>query len=604
MTSLLQSIDDAVFHFLNHTLANPVLDKIVKLAADREFMAALVGLIIFVLLWKGGPRERLVAVLLIGCLAFTDLTVHYVLKPIFQRLRPCQIMILKHAPEGHGGSYSFPSGHAANTFGIAVLLSCYYRRLLKPTVIFATFIAISRIYVGKHYLTDIVAGAVYGTAVATLFLWLTRRWRDLPSSDFILSLGKRPPGGAVQPLADEFVTVLESPDPKTIYYCSPGVAVLESGRIVATAGLRGPGMEGDARGHGIVFTSDDRGKTWDRRTDFPFTHARPFVAGGSVYVLGQMDDLTIMRSDDDGETWSEPVTLTDGERWHASATNVLYAKGCVYLVMEKRAHMDCKAWGPSVLAPVLLRGTIGEDLTKRESWTFASVLAFRDAVPTEALDYFGVPFYETPPKAAYTPAPGRGCAPIGWLETNVVQIVDPDHYWYDPDGRTFHLLMRAHTGGTGYAAVAKVVEGKDGSMTTMLETMPSGKKAAYVPCPGGQMRFHILYDETDKLYWLLSTQATDSMTRAERLDAERYNLPNNERQRLQLHFSRNCIDWCFAGIVAMGPSQKQSRHYAGMAIAGDDLLVLSRSGDARAKSAHDGNLVTFHLVKGFRKLVY
>ena len=117
--------------------------------------------------------------------------------------------------------------------------------------------------------------------------------------------------------------------------------------------------------------------------------------------------------------------------------------------------------------------------------------------------------------------------PMGWLETNIAQIHDPDHYWFDPKGRSFHLLMRAHTGSTGYAAMAKVTENEDGSMTTSLETVPSGKKMLFLPLPGGQMRFHINYDEKTKLYWLLSSQATDSMTRAEKLPDDRYSLPNN-----------------------------------------------------------------------------
>jgi hypothetical protein len=126
----------------------------------------------------------------------------------------------------------------------------------------------------------------------------------------------------------------------------------------------------------------------------------------------------------------------------------------------------------------------------------------------------------------------------------------------------------------------------------------------FLPFPGGQMRFHVCYDTKTKLYWLLSSQATDSMTRADRLPPERYDLPNNERHRLVLHFSKNMVDWCFAGVVAIGGSPRQARHYAGMAIDGDDLVILSRSGDARAKSAHDGNLITFHRVKNFRELVY
>ena len=64
------------------------------------------------------------------------------------------------------------------------------------------------------------------------------------------------------------------------------------------------------------------------------------------------------------------------------------------------------------------------------------------------------------------------------------------------------------------------------------------------------------------------------------------------------------MDWCFAGRVADTGEYGQGRHYASMVINGDDLHVLSRSGDARAKSAHDGNLITFHTIPGFRNLIY
>ena len=164
--------------------------------------------------------------------------------------------------------------------------------------------------------------------------------------------------------------------------------------------------------------------------------------------------------------------------------------------------------------------------------------------------------------------------------------------------------MRAHTAGTGYCAIAKVTELEDGSMETSLITAPSGRKWVFLPMPGGQMRFHLLYDPVTKLYWLLSTQATDSMTRIERLSSERYNIPCDERQRMQLSFSKNCVDWCFAGIVAAGDSEKQSRHYASMAIDGEDLVLVSRSGDAKAASAHNGNFISFHRISNFRSLIY
>jgi hypothetical protein len=267
--------------------------------------------------------------------------------------------------------------------------------------------------------------------------------------------------------------------------------------------------------------------------------------------------------------------------------------------MERRIHFDHQGWPVSELAPVLMSAPVEADLTRPESWTFASELSFRDIGEEPRL--IGVPFWGVGPT---DPEGRRVMHPPGWLESNVVQFTAPDHLWHDPRGRTLHLWMRAHTGGTGLACIAKVVEGEDGSLETGLERAPSGEPVLYVPCPGGHMRFHILQDPETGLYWLLSTLATDSMVRPDRLPAERYNLPNNERHVLALHFSRNCIDWCMAGLVARGGSPRQARHYASMVIDGEDLHVLSRSGDHRARTAHDGNLITFHTVRNFRDLAY
>ncbi len=423
----------------------------------------------------------------------------------------------------------------------------------------------------------------------------------------------------IEALAGDYTVLYASPEPRKICAYSPGICRLASGRLVATIDLGGIGVaefdgakcESSLMGipfQGRIFTSDDHGRTWIERAAFPFMHARPFAAGKSVYILGQAGDLCIIRSDDEGETWSAASRLTRGEKWHQTPANVHYANGCVYLVMERFGVPRCKGWNPCEIIPVLMRGHTNDDLTHQDKWTFAFSEPFCDIVPDRELEWHGLPFFPAWYPAWYTAAPGRGCAPAGWLETNVVQFTDPDHYWHDPAGKTFHLWARAHTGITGYACVMKVTEQGDapgsGEMITEFQTAPSGKKMLYVPCPGGQMKFHVLHDEQTQLYWLLSTQATDSMTRADRLPPERFGLPDNERRRLQLHFSKNMIDWCFAGLVDVGPADNAARHYASMIIDDDDLHVLSRSGDERAKTAHDGNLITFHTVKNFRGLVY
>ena len=152
-------------------------------------------------------------------------------------------------------------------------------------------------------------------------------------------------------------------------------------------------------------------------------------------------------------------------------------------------------------------------------------------------------------------------------------------------------------------AVERVVDGKE-VITIECEKNPSGKRVIFLPMPGGQNKFYIKYDEKTKLYWLVSVQVRDSMTRIEYLSEDRYNVPSDERDRLALHFSKNMVDWCFAGLVVQSGFEKRSRHYASMDIDGDDLIILSRSGDEDAHSAHDGNIITLHRVKNFRELVY
>ncbi len=429
----------------------------------------------------------------------------------------------------------------------------------------------------------------------------------------------------MKPLANDFLTIYHSEPGTKVFTYTPAICILDNGRYVFTGDLGGDDVKSlpdyadikpsprGAKAYGHIFTSDDKGKTWQRKAVRSFDHARPFAVGNTVYILGHVGDLVIYRSDDCGETWDEGTYLTCGESWHQSACAYHVEDGVITLVMENEIKKEGEynsGWDVACLAPVVMRAKLSDDLRKRESWTFSNRVRFRDVVDVDDLDYFGIPFYTTMAhRNEYADAEKK---PVlthlpGWLETNVVKITDPGHYWYDESGKTFHLFMRTHTAGTGYCALMKAVVSEENGreiITVEPQTNPSGKKVLFLPMPGGQMRFHVLYDEVTKLYWLLSTQSTDSMTRKELLSPERFDLPMNERHRLQLSFSRNMVDWCFAGYVCYGDSPKQSRHYACMAIDGDDLVIVSRSGDKDAASAHNGNMATFHRVEDFRSLVY
>jgi undecaprenyl-diphosphatase len=68
--------------------------------------------------------------------------------------------------------YSFPSGHALNAFAVGSLLALSFPPLAAAVLGVAASIAASRVVLGEHYLTDVVAGVLLGTASGTMvFLW-------------------------------------------------------------------------------------------------------------------------------------------------------------------------------------------------------------------------------------------------------------------------------------------------------------------------------------------------------------------------------------------------------------------------------------------------
>lgn len=64
------------------------------------------------------------------------------------------------------GSSSLPSGHAADAFAAALAVGLVHPRLRWPLLLLAGLIALSRVWLGVHYLTDVIAGAALGCAVA------------------------------------------------------------------------------------------------------------------------------------------------------------------------------------------------------------------------------------------------------------------------------------------------------------------------------------------------------------------------------------------------------------------------------------------------------
>ena len=118
----------------------------------------------FLLLVFGGP-QRFAAVSAAGAAAVFGVFVFKALKHLSQRPRPCQIEPHCWSKVLPPDQFSFPSGHTMTAFSIAVVISYFYPSLEGVLLFLALNIAVSRIVLGMHFLSDVLAGMVLGVAL-------------------------------------------------------------------------------------------------------------------------------------------------------------------------------------------------------------------------------------------------------------------------------------------------------------------------------------------------------------------------------------------------------------------------------------------------------
>ena len=192
------SMDQDLFQFINSQVANPFLD--VPMAALSSWavwwpLAVVAGLVCLI---KGGFRARAMVLVAVLSVALCDAFVCRNLKKLSERPRPHETMsgvrtidLQKATPRvlavflpikekvskvdrpAESGR-SFPSSHAANCFAIATVVFLFHRRWGWLAFVPAGLVALSRMYVGVHWPTDVLAGSMLGILCAVVVAMLLR----------------------------------------------------------------------------------------------------------------------------------------------------------------------------------------------------------------------------------------------------------------------------------------------------------------------------------------------------------------------------------------------------------------------------------------------
>ncbi|RRN77522.1 phosphatase PAP2 family protein [Pseudoxanthomonas sp. SGD-10] len=171
------SMDSNFSSYVSEDIVNPDLTGFMRFMTalgDHEIVVGIYILLILLLLFVWEDKAKAMKVPLIG---FSALGLMYLLKNLFARERP-EFTLL------HASGFSFPSGHSLNSmvlYGLIIFVvnkyvSNVYLKiaLIGLLVCVVLLIGFSRIYLGVHYLTDVLAGFCCGLLWLSLALYLAK----------------------------------------------------------------------------------------------------------------------------------------------------------------------------------------------------------------------------------------------------------------------------------------------------------------------------------------------------------------------------------------------------------------------------------------------
>lgn len=172
LVETLDAWDRQAMLFLNYD-GGLFLDMFWKCVSDKFSCLLMLFVLVYALVKHRCSRIEILSVVLflLITVALCDQLSASFFKPYFARLRPSHdpqlCMMLHYVGDYRGGCYGFVSSHATNVFGVTAFMAMFFKDKLvtMSLLLWSSCVSYSRIYLGVHYLGDVLGGCILGLTI-------------------------------------------------------------------------------------------------------------------------------------------------------------------------------------------------------------------------------------------------------------------------------------------------------------------------------------------------------------------------------------------------------------------------------------------------------